>query len=137
MYFRDRRRSPRAQVRVAFSLSVVRQTQLKPINGRAHSLKGHTRDISAHGAALLLPHIHLEGYHLAAEGREMKLVLELAGESVSMIVMPKRYEKLDGAELGCNYLIGARIIRMEDADRIRYENFINSCLKKTSVKDEQ
>lgn len=132
MYFRDRRRSPRLRVRLAFSLSVVRPSKLKRINGCGQALKGHTRDISAHGLALLLPHIHLDGYHLAAEGREIQLVLELAGGAISMVIVPKRYEKLDAAELGCNYLIGARIVRIDGPDDARYQDFISSGLNKNS-----
>ena len=125
-YFRDRRRSPRVRVRVAFSLSALRHTKLKCLNSRIQAIKGHTRDLSVHGLGLLLPQIHLEGYHLAAEGREMQLVLELAAGRVSMVVVPKRYEKLDRSELGCHYLIGARIVRIDEADRRRYEDFIAS-----------
>lgn len=130
MYFKDRRRSPRLQVRLAFSLSVVRQNKVKRLNSGDRTLKGHTRDISAHGLALLLPQIQLEGYHLAAEDREMQLVLELSGGVVTMVVVPKRYEKLERAELGCNYLIGVRITKIEEADRIRYENFVSGGWKK-------
>ena len=130
MFFKDRRRSQRLRVRLTFSLSVLRQTKLKRLNASDHTLKGHTRDISVHGLALLLPQIHLDGYHLAAEGREMQLILELPAGVVSMVIVPKRYEKLEGAELGCNYLIGARIIRMEDADKVRYEDYLNSGLKR-------
>lgn len=133
MYFRDRRRSPRLQVRLAFSVSVLRQSKLKRLSGSDHALKGHTRDLSANGLALLLPQIHLDGYHLAAEGREMQLVLELAGGSVSMVIAAKRYEKLDGAELGCNYLIGSRIVRMDDADRKRYNDFLQAGRKNESA----
>ena len=131
MYFKDRRRSPRVRVRIAFSISVLRQTKLKRLNQNEHGLRGHTRDISAHGVALLLPQIHLDGYHLAAEGREMRLVLELPTGAISMVIVPKRYEKLDGAELGCNYLIGARMVRIDEADQIRYENFLNGGWKKS------
>lgn len=136
MYFKDRRRSPRLRVRLAFSVSVLRQSKLKRLNGTAAALKGHTRDLSANGLALLLPQIHLEGYHLAAEGREMQLVLELAGGAISMVVEPKRYEKLDGAGLGCNYLIGARIVRIEEEDRRRYNDFISAGLKGSATKPE-
>ena len=128
-YFKDRRRSPRLNVRLAFSLSVIRQTKLKRVNGNDRALKGHTRDISANGLALLLPQIQLDGYHLAAEDREMRLELELSGGVVSMVVVPKRYEKLERAELGCNYLIGARIVRMDEEDRIRYQNFMKRGLE--------
>lgn len=132
MYFRDRRRSPRLRAKVGFCLSALRQTKLKRVNGSARTLKGHTRDFSANGLALLLPQIHLEGYHLAAEGREMQLVLELPAGLTSMIIAAKRYEKLDGAELGCNYLIGARIVRIDEEDRKRYNDFMSAGLKSTS-----
>ena len=135
MYFKDRRRSPRLSVRLAFSLSVIRQTKLKRVNGSDRTLKGHTRDISTNGLALLLPQIQLDGYHLASEDREMKLDLELSGSVISMVVVPKRYEKLERAELGCNYLIGARIVRMDAEDRSRYQDFMNRALK-PGLKDE-
>ena len=134
MYFKDRRRSPRVNVRLAFSVSVLRQTKLKRLNSCDRALKGHTRDISAHGLALLLPQIQLDGYHLAAEGREMQLILELPAGAISMVILPKRYEKLDGAELGCNYLIGARIVRMEEGDRERYQNLVSGGLKPAELK---
>ena len=129
MYFKDRRRSPRLNVRLAFSLSVIRQTKVKRLNSCDRALKGHTRDISANGLALLLPQIQLDGYHLASEGREMQLLLELSGGVVTMVVVPKRYEKLERAELGCNYLIGARIVRMDEEDRLRYQRFMSGGLE--------
>ena len=130
MYFKDRRRSPRLNVRLAFSLSVLRKTKLKRLNSCDRTLKGHTRDISANGLALLLPQIQLDGYHLASEDREMQLVLELAGRVLTMVVVPKRYEKLERAELGCNYLIGARIVRIDAEDRSRYLDFMNRALER-------
>lgn len=136
MYFKDRRRSPRLGVRLAFSLSVIRQTKLKRVNGNDRTLKGHTRDISANGLALLLPQIQLDGYHLASEGREMQLALELSGGVISMVVVPRRYEKLERAELGCNYLIGARIIRIDAEDRSRYQDFMNRVLEHGREKNE-
>lgn len=136
MYFKDRRRSPRLNVRLAFSLSVIRQTKVKRLNSCDRALKGHTRDISANGLALLLPQIQLDGYHLASEGREMQLVLELSGGIVSMVVVPKRYEKLERAELGCNYLIGARIVRIDEEDRVRYQDFMRRNLEHGRENDE-
>lgn len=136
MYFKDRRRSPRLRVRLAFSLSVIRQTKLKRLNGNDRALKGHTRDISANGLAILLPQIQLDGYHLASEDREMQLILELSGGVVSMVIVPKRYEKLERAELGCNYLIGARIVRIDEADRVRYQDFMKRTLEHGRENDE-
>jgi len=136
MYFKDRRRSPRLNMRVAFSVSVLRQSKLKRLNGSDHALKGHTRDLSANGLALLLPQIHLDGYHRAAEGREMQLMLEVGGAALPMVIMAKRYEKLEGTELGCNYLIGARILRMDETDRRRYNDFLSAGLKRGAPESE-
>ncbi len=119
---------------MAFTLSVLRQTKLKRLNASDHVLKGHTRDLSANGLALLLPQIHLDGYHLSAESREMQVILELPAGAISMVVVAKRYEKLEGAELGCNYLIGARIVQMDESDRRRYQEFVNDALKNTPPK---
>ena len=123
IYVKDRRRSPRLSVRLLFSVSVCR----KP-NGNGSPpqrvLKGHTRDISINGVALNVPQIQLDGHHLAAEGSELELRLELPGGAVSMRVIPVRYERMEEAELGCIYLIGARIVQIDDEDRRRYASFI-------------
>lgn len=121
VYVRDRRRSPRLGVRLLFTISIYRNS-----NGRRHGrvLKGHTRDLSAHGMALNLPQVHLDGHHLAAEERELELNLELPEAPIRMLVVPKRYEKLDEAELGCGYLLAVRIVQMDDDDLRRYSNFI-------------
>jgi len=45
-----------------------------------------------------------------------------------MLVVSRRYERLEDAELGCNYLIGARIVQIDDEDRRRYLSFITEGL---------
>jgi hypothetical protein len=122
IYFKDRRRSPRLRVRLLFSVSVQRSSN--GINSRQGILKGHTRDISANGLALNLPQAHLDGHHLAAEERKLHLKLELPDGPISMLVIPRRYERLDEAELGCGYLIAVRIVQITDEDRGRYSSFI-------------
>jgi hypothetical protein len=123
VYIKDRRRSPRLRVRLLFSISVC-QTQNGNGAHRERVLKGHTRDISLDGLALNVPQVHLDGHHLAAGERELKLTLELPGGPISMVVIPRRYERMDESELGCTYLIGAQIARMDDEDRLRYLSFI-------------
>jgi len=129
-YFEDRRQSPRLQVRLLFTVALRRTTKGLMFGKRLQLLKGHTRDISAKGLALLVPQIHLDGRHLAADGRELELQLEVGnGELISILVTPNRYERLDEAELGCSYLIGTNIVSMNDADRIRYQNFLTERLR--------
>lgn len=136
VYFKDRRQSPRAHTRVLFSISIRRKARSNGAPAADRTLKGHTRDVSITGLAMMLPQVHLEGHHLAAESRELQLTLELPGGAIPMVVVPKRYEKLDEAELGCNYLIGAKIVQISDEDRIRLENFITRSLSGNSSKSD-
>jgi len=73
---------------------------------------------------MLLPQVHLDGHHLAAEGRELSVMLELPSGVMPLVVLPRRYEKLDESELGCDYLIGAKIIQISAVDRVRLQSFI-------------
>lgn len=131
VYFKDRRQAPRLRVRLLFDVGINREANANGngANGRTRSLQGHTRDISASGIALLVPQVHLDGHHLAAEGRELKVQLHIGGESISMIVVPRRYERLEEAELGCAYLIGAQIVKIDDGDRGRYLRFLREGLE--------
>jgi c-di-GMP-binding flagellar brake protein YcgR len=128
VYFKDRRQSPRLRTRLLFSISVRRKARANGAPAADRTLKGHTRDISSSGLAMMLPQVHLEGHHLAAGGRELEVLLELPSGVMPLVVIPKRYEKLDESELGCTYLIGARIVQVSDEDRIRLENFITKSL---------
>jgi hypothetical protein len=124
VYFRNRRQSPRLSIRLLFSISVCRSSNGNGSQHRERALRGHTRDIGFGGLALYVPQVHLDGHHLAAGERELQLRLELPGGPISMLVVPRRYERLEDAELGCNYLIGAEISQIDDEDRRRYSGFI-------------
>ena len=129
VYFKDRRQSPRLCVRLVFSVGIKREVNGNGSNRRAKTLQGHTRDVSAKGMALLVPQAHLDGHHLAAEG-ELKVDLQIgSGDPISMIVAPRRYERLEEAELGCAYLIGVRIMKINEADQARYLSFIREGLE--------
>ena len=128
-YLKDRRKSPRLRVRLVLSISVLRKANSNGASQVSRTMKGHTRDISIKGLGMLLPQVHLAGYHLAAEGRELHVMLELPDGPIAMMVLPKRYEMLDDAELGCNYLIGATIVDVSDQDRKRLECFIAEGLR--------
>ncbi|HMG73935.1 MAG TPA: PilZ domain-containing protein [Pyrinomonadaceae bacterium] len=123
-YVKDRRRSPRLRVRLLFSVSVCRKPNGNGLRRSERLQKGHTRDISIHGLGLNVPQIHVDGHHLAAEGSELELRLELPGGAIPMRVVPRRYERLDEPELGCNYLVGVQIVHIDEEDRRRYLSFV-------------
>lgn len=125
IYFHDRRQSPRLRVRLMFTVSIPR-----PANGNGSSkpapcLNGHTRDLSADGLALLVPSVHLNGRHLATDGCGLEVRLSLGIENpIRLLVKPERYERLDESELGCGYIIGARIVEIDEGDRDRYLSYV-------------
>jgi hypothetical protein len=122
-YVQDRRHPPRLRVRLLFTVSLCRNSHVKGMRPEC-ALKGYTRDLSAGGLALNLPQVHLDGHYLADEDREVKLSLELPTGPISMRVIPRRYERLEQAELGCKYQIGVQITEISDEDRKRYLSFI-------------
>ena len=124
VYVKDRRRSSRLRVRLLFSATVCRSPNGNGMRARERMLKGHTRDLSNSGLGLNVPQIHLDGHHLATEGNELELKLDLPGGAIQMRVVPRRYERLDESELGCAYLVGVQIIHMDEEDRRRYYSFI-------------
>ncbi len=133
VYVKDRRRSPRLRVRLLFSAAVCRSPNGNGMRARERTLKGHTRDIGPNGLGLNVPHIHLDGHHLATEGNELELSLELPGGAIVLRVVPRRYERLEDPELGCAYLVGVQITHMDVEDRRRYLSFIASGLAAPST----
>ena len=129
MYVKDRRRSPRLRVRLLFSISVGRKANGNGPGQHERLLKGHTRDISQNGLALNVSQVHLDGHHLATEGHDLQMKLDLPGGPISMLVTPTHYERLEEAELGCGYLIGVRIVQISDEDRSLYLSFITQGLE--------
>jgi hypothetical protein len=125
VFFKDRRQSQRLRLRLPFTVSIHRAGDLNGGRKRAQTLRGYTRDLSQDGVGLLVSQVHLDGHHLAAGGRELDVELELDRDnSILLRVDPRRYERLEEAEAGCSYLIGAAIVNLPEADRLRYLEFV-------------
>jgi hypothetical protein len=120
----DRRHGKRQRARLAFTLSLA--SPLNKLNGarKSAALKGHTRDVSVNGVALIVPSILLGEHHLIGENRKLNVKLELAQEMVEMKVVPIRYESLEEHETETGYLIGARIVEMSKTDRERFTQYV-------------
>jgi hypothetical protein len=128
-YVGDRRHSTRRNVRLKFRLSLASPT--KNLNGtqRTNSMVGYTLDLSVNGLALIVPAITLEDHHLVGENRSLSVKLELPDGSVAMQVTPVRYERFDEDASEIGYLIGAKITRMPEDDRARFEEYVVSLTK--------
>lgn len=128
----NRRRCRRVRARLSFTLNLS-DPKVSP-NGarRLPTLNGHTLDVSTTGLALIVPAIRIGEHYLAGSDRRLYLKLELPGGPVEMKVSPVRYESLDESEEETGYLIGARIIEMDDAARASFDKYVANVLSRAS-----
>jgi len=116
----DRREEPRVSVRLPFSISVNRggaeNGQNKP------PLEGYARDISASSLGLIVHSLRIDSYYIFADGRPLKLVLQLPSGPLTMLVAPLRCERQ--GESGDAYIVGVRITAVGDDDRRRYLEYL-------------
>jgi len=129
-YFGNRRRSKRARVRLTFSLSFADPRTSSNGLRRLPSMEGHTSDVSTTGIGLIVPAIRIGEHYLVGEDRRLHLKLELPTGPVDLYVSPVRYESLEEDPEETGYVIGVRIIDMNEADRTRFHEYIRTLLSK-------
>ena len=93
-------------------------------------MEGYTLDISASGLALIVPAIRIGDHYLAGETRSLTVTLELPVGAVEMQATPVRYERLDEDESEMGYLIGVSFTKLNEPDRVRYEEYIAGLSRK-------
>lgn len=126
--FGNRRRSKRRLARLPFSVTPSDRRLSANGSGPAPSIEGVTRDLSKTGMGLIVPAIRIGEHYLVGETRRLEVTLELPVESIKIEVVPVRYEALEEHESDIGYVIGAQIINISDADRIRYEEYLHRLL---------
>jgi PilZ domain-containing protein len=125
----NRRRCKRVRVRLSFRLSLADPRVSSNGARRLPTLDGHTLDVSTTGLALIVPAIRIGEHYLAGSDRRLHLKLELPHGPVEMRVASVRYESLDESPDETGYLIGARIIEMDDADRANFDGYLGKLMR--------
>lgn len=125
-FFGNRRQSKRVHARLSFTLSLPDPRVSTNGHRRLPTLDGHTLDVSITGLALLVPAIRIGEHYLAGDERKLHVRLELPGGPIEMKVGTVRYESLE--EEG-GYLIGARILEMNEADRASFEKYVANVMR--------
>ena len=88
---------------------------------------GWVRDISAMGLSFIVPTVRLGSQHLFADGEiALKIEVELPTGQISFCAQPTHYELLDKDDCGRNFLIGARITKMNDSDRVQLVKYLRA-----------
>src|SRR5438046_10398155 len=108
----DRRRSPRYDARLSFSISVL-DGDADHENTRApRTLVGRTRNLSDTGFALIVPSLRLGTNKLDDENSTLRLMLDLPTGTVEIHVVPVRSQQLSENDGDAGYFIGAKITHM-------------------------
>ena len=124
--FRERRRSARrgavCAVRLPVGVSMPNELLDPEADRYPQPVTGRTRDLSRTGLSLVLPASRLGDVNVSTEGAALRVVLSLPTGVVTLHATTVRSEPLspDG-----ELLVGARIVRMYDADRRRYEAYLS------------
>lgn len=90
------------------------------------SVIGHTRDISATGLSLVVPGLHIRDSELFGTEGSLQLTLSLPTGIVDIEATPVRYEWLGEQPEKRSYLIGARITRIRDNERARFDQYLSA-----------
>jgi hypothetical protein len=129
-YIGNRRRTKRARVRLTFTLRLSDPRTSSNGSRRLPSIEGHTSDVSSTGIGLIVPAIRIGEHYLVGDDKRLHLSLDLPSGQAELTLTPVRYESLEEHEEEIGYLIGARILDMNEADRKRFEEYLATVLSK-------
>ncbi len=134
-YANDRRQTLRRDARFEARLHLL-VSLLGTDKGSMESLsdvmaiEGYTRDVSETGLTLLLPSVRIKGKYLTDGESYLGVRLELPSGQVTMLTVSVRFEQLPKKEVECAYLLGVRIVRMENSERARYTKYLSTLKSK-------
>jgi hypothetical protein len=122
----NRRRARRYRVRLGVHISLlgVKSSAESAQSRRPLEVEGHTRDLSTTGLALIVPTIRAGEHYLTGEGRRLLVTLDHPQGPLLLQAVPVRYEQLDESDAETGYLVGALITEMSDADRARFNAYL-------------
>jgi hypothetical protein len=120
----DRRRAPRYDARLSFSVSVLDNDTRHENTRPPLTLVGRTRNLSDTGLALIVPSLRLGTNKLDDGDCILRLMLDLPTGTVEVHMMPVRSHHLSENDKDVGYFIGARITHLSDDARARLVKFL-------------
>ena len=120
----DRRRAPRYDVRLSFSVSIL-DDDARHENARPPlTLVGRTRNLSDTGFALVVPSLRLGTNKLDDGNSTLRLMLDLPTGTVEVHLVPVRSHQLGENDKDVGYFIGAKITHLSDDASARLLKFL-------------
>ena len=121
------RRGARVNARLSYMLILLdtKEQVAEEVAGK-RLLSGNTSDLSETGLTLFLKSVRIGSNYLTEMNHFLGIKLELPDGPVSMVAAPARFKELDGAESEFKYLLGVRIIKMQEDARARYLAYLRA-----------
>ena len=120
----NRRRAPRYDARLSFSVSVISEGPGAENARPPQTLVGRTRNVSESGLALVVPSLRLGTHKLNDENSTLRIMLDLPSGTAEIHVVPVRHHQLGENETDSGYLIGAHITHLTEDTRARFTKFL-------------
>jgi hypothetical protein len=120
----NRRRAPRYDARLSFSVSVLDDDAPHENTRPPLTLVGRTRNMSDTGFALIVPSLRLGTNKLDGGNSTLRLMLDLPTGTVEIHVVPVRSHQLGENDKDVGYFIGAKITHLSDGARARLVKFL-------------
>lgn len=97
-------------------------------------INGETKDLSQSGIAFMVSSIRLQENYLVGEDRVLNAELDLPNGKISMKVIGRRYEQVDGNASSNKFIIGAKIVQISAECKEFYEDFLKNGNKLSQAK---
>ena len=120
----NRRRAPRYDARLSFSVSFVNEGAGDGNARPQQTLVGRTRNLSDTGVALIIPSLRLGTNKLNDGNTTLRLMLDLPTGTAEIHVVPVRTHQLGENDADTGYLIGAKITYLSEDSRARLTKFL-------------
>lgn len=118
----DRRRSSRHRVSLPVSVSLLdAEASAQPA-----LVQGRTRDVSAEGIGVILPHVRVGDRYLVGDSVTLRVTLKLPDGYARLYGTPVRHEKLDASGPDTGFLVGIRLTDTDERDRALLVDYIKS-----------
>ncbi len=111
-------------IKIAFELNRNTGSLQMPVSNL--SIRGETKDLSSSGIAFIVSSIRLQEYYLVGDGHTLNAEVDLPNGKVRMQVLGTRYEQIGKHISTTQYLIGAKITNMSNADKEAYKEFLKT-----------
>lgn len=120
----------RRELHLPVKISIMPDRGTGRLNGASpepFTIRGETKDLSKTGIAFVVSAIRIKEYYLVGENRNLMAEIDLPdGTKVKMQIVGQRYEQINIHDSVSEYLIGAKIVNMNDSDREVYEDFLKN-----------